>query len=129
VLDDLYRPATGQSLDCSDPGADAHGRYPEPVRSANGGGCDRGIGRQIKAMPPHRIFAPDAMCSGGRHCCRNSVPPPRVREGRQAACPSDCVVFLQAQKLGLVVLTADVSDHDVLLQLIPAGRALFYRRK
>lgn len=41
----------------------------------------------------------------------------------------DCVLFLQAQKLGLVVFTANVSDYDVLLQLIPAGRVLFYRRK
>jgi hypothetical protein len=29
----------------------------------------------------------------------------------------------------LVVLTANVSDYDMLLQLIPEGRALFYRRK
>jgi hypothetical protein len=27
------------------------------------------------------------------------------------------------------VLTANVSDYDILLQLIPAGRALFYRRR
>jgi hypothetical protein len=39
------------------------------------------------------------------------------------------VLFLQAQKLGLVVLTANVSDYDLLLQLIPAGRTLFYRQK
>jgi hypothetical protein len=39
------------------------------------------------------------------------------------------VLFLQARKLGLVVLTANVSDYDMLLQLIPAARALFYRRK
>jgi hypothetical protein len=32
------------------------------------------------------------------------------------------------QKLGLVALTANVSDYGVLLQLIPAARALFYRR-
>lgn len=41
----------------------------------------------------------------------------------------DCVLFLQAQKLGWVVLTANVSDDEILLQLIPAGRVLFYRRK
>ncbi|KRQ98116.1 hypothetical protein CP49_30260 [Bradyrhizobium valentinum] len=41
----------------------------------------------------------------------------------------DCVLFLQAQKLGLVVLTANVSDHDILFQLIPTGRVLFYRSK
>jgi len=41
----------------------------------------------------------------------------------------DCVLFLQAQRLGLVVLTANVSDYDILLQLIPTGRVLFYRCK
>jgi hypothetical protein len=41
----------------------------------------------------------------------------------------DCVLFLQAQKLDFVVLTANVADFDILLQLLPAGRALFYRRK
>ena len=41
----------------------------------------------------------------------------------------DCVLFLQAQRLGLVVLTANGSDYDILLQLIPTGRVLFYRCK
>jgi hypothetical protein len=41
----------------------------------------------------------------------------------------DCVLFLQAQKLGLVVLTANVSDYDILMQLLPTGRALFYQPK
>ena len=35
----------------------------------------------------------------------------------------------QAQKLGVVVLTANVGDYDVLLQLIPTGRVLFYRSR
>jgi phage I-like protein len=38
------------------------------------------------------------------------------------------VVFLQAQKLGLTVLTANVGDFDPLLQLVPSGRVLFYRQ-
>jgi hypothetical protein len=47
---------------------------------------------------------------------------------RTANCAlQDCVLFLQAQKLGLVVLTANVGDYDILLQLIPTGRVLFYR--
>jgi hypothetical protein len=41
----------------------------------------------------------------------------------------DSVLFMKAQKLGLVVLTVNVGDYDSLLQLIPSGRALFYRRK
>lgn len=87
------------------------------------------IGKQIKAMPPHRIFAPDAELLGraallsGILCRRQGY----AKEGRLRAL-QDCVLFLQARKLGLVVLTANVGDYDVLLQLIPVGRALFYRR-
>ena len=40
----------------------------------------------------------------------------------------DCVLFLQASKLGLTVLTRDVRDFDHLLRLRPNGRVLFYRR-
>jgi predicted nucleic acid-binding protein len=88
------------------------------------------IGKQIKAMPPHRIFAPDievlgraALLSG--ILCRLQG---YGKDGKLRAL-QDCVLFLQAQKLGLVVLTADVGDYDILLQLVPAGQALFYRRK
>jgi hypothetical protein len=88
------------------------------------------IGKQIKAMPPHRIFAPDidilgraALLSG--ILCRLQG---YEKDGKLRAL-GDCMLFLQAQKLGLVVLTANVRDYDILLQLIPTGRALFYRRR
>jgi hypothetical protein len=88
------------------------------------------IGKQIKAMPPHRIFAPDmevlgraALLSG--ILCRLQG----YKKDAKLRALQDCVLFLQAQRLGVVVLTANVSDYDILLQLIPAGRALFYRRK
>jgi hypothetical protein len=88
------------------------------------------IGKQIRAMPPHRIFAPDTEILGraallsGILCRLQGY----EKDGRLRAL-QDCVLFLQAQKLGLVVLTANVGDYDILLQLIPAGRALFYRSK
>lgn len=88
------------------------------------------IGKQIKAMPQHRIFVPDAeilaraaLLSG--ILCRLQG----YQKDNRLSALQDCVLFLQAQKLGLVVLTANISDYDILLQLIPAGRALFYRRK
>jgi len=88
------------------------------------------IGKQIRGMPPHRIFAPDtdvlgraALLSG--ILCRLQG---YEKDGKLRA-QQDCVLFLQAQKLGLVVLTANVGDYDILLQLIPSGRALFYRSK
>jgi predicted nucleic acid-binding protein len=86
------------------------------------------IGKQIRAMPPHRIFAPDtetlgraALLSG--ILCRLQG----YEEDGKLRALQDCVLFLQAQKLGLVVLTANIADYDILLQLIPAGRTLFYR--
>jgi predicted nucleic acid-binding protein len=88
------------------------------------------IGKQIRAMPPHRIFAPDAEVLGraallsGILCRLQGY----EKDGKLRAL-QDCVLFLQAQKLGLVVLTANVGDCDILLQLIPAGRVLFYRSK
>jgi hypothetical protein len=86
------------------------------------------IGKQIRAMPPHRIFTPDAEVLGraallsGILCRLQGY----EKDGKLRAL-QDCVLFLQAQKLGLVVLTANVGDYDILLQLIPTGRALFYR--
>ena len=88
------------------------------------------IGKQIRAIPPHRIFAPDAEILGraallsGILCRLQGY----EKDGKLRAL-QDCVLFLQAQKLGLVVLTANVGDYDILLQLIPAGRVLFYRSK
>jgi hypothetical protein len=86
------------------------------------------IGKQIRAMPPHRIFAADtevlgraALLSG--MLCRLQG----YEKDRKLRALQDCVLFLQAQKLGLVVLTANIGDYDILLQLIPTGRALFYR--
>jgi hypothetical protein len=81
-------------------------------------------------MPSHRIFVPDievlgraALLSG--ILCRLQG---YDKEAKLRAL-QDCVLFLQARTLGLVVLTANVGDYDMLLQLIPAGRALFYRQK
>ena len=84
----------------------------------------------IKAMPPHRIFAPDIEVLG-RGALLSGILCRLQGYGKDAKLRplQDCVLFLQAQKLGLVVLTADVSDYDILLQLIPTGRVLFYRQK
>jgi hypothetical protein len=88
------------------------------------------IGKQIKAMPPHRIFAPDGEALG-RAALLSGILCRLQGYGKDSKLRAlqDCVLFLQAQRLGLVVLTANVSDYDILLQLIPMGRALFYRRK
>jgi hypothetical protein len=88
------------------------------------------IGKQIKAMPPHRIFAPDIEVLGRAALLSGILSRLQgyKKDGKLRAL-QDCVLFLQAQKLGLIVLTANVGDYDILLQLIPTGRVLFYRSK
>ncbi len=88
------------------------------------------IGKLIKAIPRHRLFAADnevlgrAALLSGLLCRLQGY----EKDGKLRAL-HDCVLFLQAQKLGLVVLTANVNNYDVLLQLVPRGRALFYRQR
>ncbi len=88
------------------------------------------ISGHIRAMPIHRMFAPDADVLGRAGLLSGIVSRLQGygREQRLRAL-HDCVLFLQAQKLGLTVLTRDIGDFDVLSQLIPAGRVLFYRRR
>jgi hypothetical protein len=89
----------------------------------------RQIGTTVGGMHPHRVFAPDpdvlgkgALLSG--ILCRLQG----YRKDARLRALQDCVLFLQAQKLGFTVLTGNIGDFDYLLQLIPTGRALFYRR-
>lgn len=87
------------------------------------------IRRQVQAMPAHRVFTPDpdvlgraALLSG--ILCRLQG---YAKDARLRAL-MDCTLFLQARKIGLAVLTANIADFDFLLQLVPSGNVLFYRR-
>jgi hypothetical protein len=84
----------------------------------------------VRSMPPHRVFLPDsdilgraALLSG--MLCRLQG----YANARKLRALQDCVLFSQAQRLGFTVLIANIRDFDVLLQLLPAGRVLFYRRR
>jgi hypothetical protein len=83
----------------------------------------------IRSMPPHRLFTPDADVLGRAALlsgvlCRLQ----HYASDRRLRALQDCVLFLHAQKMGLTVLTANTSDFDPLLQLLPAGKVLFYQR-
>lgn len=83
---------------------------------------------QVEAMPDHRVFTPDADVLGraallaGMLCRLQGY----ARDARFKAL-QDATLFLQAQKLGFTVLTANIVEFDYLLQLVPTGRVLFYR--
>jgi hypothetical protein len=100
---------------------------PDDRRTA---GTGAEIRRLIRSMPRHRIFAPDvdvlgraALLSG--IVCRLQG----YTADHKLRAVNDCVLLLHARKLGFTVLTANVADFDILLQLLPTTRVLFYRRK
>lgn len=99
---------------------------PADARTPAAIGAIRGA---IRSMRMHRVFAPEpdvlgkAALLAGMLCRLQGY----AADARLRAL-QECALFLQAQKLGLTVLTADIGDYDYLLQLIPAGRVLFYRR-
>lgn len=84
---------------------------------------------QVEAMPNHRVFTPDADVLGraallAGMLCRLQC---YERDTRLKAL-QDATLFLQAHKLGFTVLTANIIEFDYLLQLVPTGRVLFYRK-
>ncbi len=84
----------------------------------------------IRSMPPHRIFAPDVDVLGRAALLAGIVC--RLQgyaAGHKLRILHDCVLMLHAQKLGLTLLTANVGDFDILLQLLRSGGVLFYRQK
>nr|WP_205520786.1 DNA-binding protein [Propylenella binzhouense] len=88
----------------------------------------RAVEKVIEAMPPHRLFTPDidvsaraALYAGILSRTQGYAKDDRMR------LLHDCVLYLQAAKLGLTVLTRNVVDFDLLNQLLPGGRVLFYR--
>jgi hypothetical protein len=84
----------------------------------------------IQAMPEHRLFTPDAEVLGRAALLAGMLSRLQgyAQEARLKAL-QDCVLFLQAQKLGFAVVTANLAEFDLLLQLVPAGRVLFYRAR
>ena len=82
----------------------------------------------VRAMRPHRIFTPEpdvlgraALLAGILCRLQGYATANRLRALQ------DCTLFLQAQKLGLTILTRNIIDFDVLLQLMPKAQILFYR--
>lgn len=86
------------------------------------------ICRQIESMPDHRVFTPDAEVLGRAALLAGMLSRLQgyTADHRQKAL-HDCVLFLQARKLRFTILTANLSEFDLLQQLQPDGRVLFYR--
>jgi hypothetical protein len=49
-------------------------------------------------------------------------------QGHERKLLNDALLYLQARKLGCAVLTRNISDFDLLNQLVPSGHILLYRQ-
>jgi predicted nucleic acid-binding protein len=88
------------------------------------------IGCSIKVMQPYRLFEPDADITGRSAILGGILSRTQsYQNDDRLRAINDCSLFLQAGKLGLTILSRNVRDFDILLQLFPAGRVLFYRQK
>lgn len=82
----------------------------------------------IEAMPARRVHAPgtpawaEAGILAGLLQRMRTLPSDSAR-----ACLDDALLLVQARDQGAALLTANVRDFDILLQLVPAAQVVFYR--
>jgi predicted nucleic acid-binding protein len=81
----------------------------------------------IEQRPSHRIVNPDRQVWRDAGVVAGLLARlQRYRKAEQRRALNDALIFLSAAKAGLVVLTRNISDFDLLMQLVPQGKALFY---
>jgi predicted nucleic acid-binding protein len=85
------------------------------------------VSASIEQRPSHRIVNPD------REVWREAgvvagllARLQQYRRAEQRRALNDALIFLSAAKAGLAVLTRNISDFDLLMQLVPQGKAVFY---
>lgn len=83
----------------------------------------------IRNMPPHRLASPSIQATveagivSGMIARLHGLAP----VDRQPLL-NDAMLFLQAMENGSVLLTRNIADMDLIQQLVPPGRVLFYRK-
>ncbi|MER0237569.1 DNA-binding protein [Fulvimarina sp. MAC8] len=86
------------------------------------------IERLVRGMPAHRQLVPDADIMGRAAVLAGILGRTQgYADDDKMKALNDCTLFLQAEKFGLTLLTANVAEFDILLQLRPLGRVLLYR--
>lgn len=87
-----------------------------------------GLAGTIRDIPLYRIVSPTVTIWGEAGILAGL----RARlggfnKGREQDALNDALIFLQALTLGSAVLTENIADYDIMQQIVPAGRVLFYR--
>ena len=86
------------------------------------------VAKLLGAMKNHRIHTPGPAiwCEAGILAGLLFRLASYVK-GQETRCLNDCLVYLEARKHGMTVLTRNVSDFDLIEQLAEGGRLLLYR--
>lgn len=81
----------------------------------------------IQQRPSHRIVNPDRQVWRDAGVIAGTLArEQQYSKTEQRRVLNDALIFLSAAKAGLVVLTRNISDFDLLMQLAPQGKVLFY---
>ncbi len=89
----------------------------------------RRITQVTAAIPAHRLASAgvgvvtEAGILAGLLCRLGDLQP-----GSEVAAMNDATIYLQALSEGQTVLTRNIRDFDLLNQIVPAGRVLFYEQ-
>lgn len=125
-LDELIRFRTcNHSAVCLSELAQAFGRL-DPNDTPKALAAVRGA---ILDIPSHRLSEPDSETWGTAGILAGLMfRLGSYARGAERKCLNDAIVYLQARKLGIPLLTGNHKDFDYLNQLVPDGRILLYRR-
>lgn len=87
------------------------------------------IRQTIESVPTHRLIAPgrEILIEAGALAGAVARKMGYARDDQRKIL-NDAAIFLQAEQEGLVVLTGNIGDFDLLQQMRPGGRVIFYRK-
>ena len=87
------------------------------------------VASTVAAIPPHRLeTANETVVIEAGILAGLLFRLSGLQHGREVAAMNDAIVYLHAMANGLTVLTRNLRDFDVLNQILPEGRILFYDR-
>lgn len=83
----------------------------------------------LESAPGHRLIAParETLIEAGALAGAVARKMAYAKDDRRKIV-NDAAIFLQAIHEGLVVLTGNIGDFDLLQQMHPSGRVIFYRK-
>jgi predicted nucleic acid-binding protein len=104
----------------------AFGRL-DPSHPGTAGALGR-LSELIGAMRPHRLREPGRSAWGMAGILAGlAFRIGDYQAGQERKLLNDALIYLQALETGQVVLTRNIGDFDILNQILPEGRVLFYR--